>query len=155
VSALDGAAAEACDGAVDGLLAATGASRVTLRLEDDAGGFPVVAEARAAGVRSLRAETGIDLRAAATFIALERDREILLQEDLEHADPAPPAALIERYGARAQMLAPLFRDGRLRAIVSVHESTGPRAWRPEDVEALIGATAAIADAIGADARARG
>ena len=150
MTALDGAAVTACDGAVARLLAATAASRVTLRLEDAGGGFPVVAEACAAGVPSLRAETGIDLRAAATFIALERDREILLQEDLEHADPAPPAALIEKYGARAQMLAPVVADGRLLGIVSVHESAGPRPWRPQDIEALISATAAIADAIGAD-----
>jgi len=132
--------------AVERLLAATGASRVTLRLEDAGGEFPIVAEACAPGIRSLRGETGIDLRAGATFIALERDRLILLQEDLEHADPAPPPQLVRDYGARAQMLAPLVRGGRLCGIVSVHESSGPRRWRDEDVKALIAQTGAIAGA---------
>ena len=155
MGALDGPAAQECERAVQRLLASTAASRVTLRLEDDGGGFPVVAEACAEGVRSLRAETGIDLRRAATFIALERDGRILVQEDLEHADPAPPPALIDEYGARAQMLAPLFGGGRLRGIVSVHESAGPRRWRPQDVDALIAATGALAHAVGADAAALG
>jgi GAF domain-containing protein len=153
MTALDGAAVGECERAVQRLLAATAASRVTLRLEDDGGGFPVVAEACAEGVLSLRAQTGIDLRGAATFIALERDRRVLVQEDLERADPAPPPALINQYGARAQMLAPLSGGGRLRGIVSVHESAGPRRWRPQDVDALIAATGAIAHAVGADAPA--
>jgi GAF domain-containing protein len=144
-------AGSACQAAVERLLAETGASRVTLRLEDADGRFPVVAEACGAGVPSLRAETVIDLRAAPTFIALERDREILVQEDLERADPAPPAALVQRYGARAQMLAPLVDGGRLVGIVSVHESTGPRRWSSHDVAALVATTTVIAGALGADA----
>jgi len=141
-----------CETEVKRLLVSTGASRTTLRLENDEGGFPVVAEACADGVRALRGDERIvDLRAAPTFIALDRDRTILLQEDLEHADPAPPPMLIARYGARAQMLAPLVRDDRLVGIVSVHETSGPRRWREQDVRALKAAVIAMAGALGADA----
>jgi GAF domain-containing protein len=141
-----------CQTEVEKLLASTGASRTPLRLENDEGGFPVVAEACAGGERSLRGEERIvDLRAAPTFIALDRDRKILLQEDLEHADPAPPPMLIARYGARAQMLAPLVHRDRPVGIVSVHETSGPRHWREQDVRALTAAAIAMARALGADA----
>ena len=129
---------------VGDLRRATGASRTTLRLEDAAGDFPIVAEDRGDGIPSLRGRSVGDLRAAATFRHLERERVPLIQDDLLDADPAPPAALIEQYGARAQMLAPLLRDGRLVGIVSVHESAGPRAWTSADVAALETATARIA-----------
>jgi hypothetical protein len=141
-----------CQAAVEQLLASTASSRTTLRLEDADGGFPIVGEACADGTRSLRAETGIDLRAAPTFIALERDRAMLVQEDLEHADPAPPAMLIQQYGARAQMLAPIVHRDRLVGIVSVHEGTGPRRWSEHDVHALAAATSTMAHALGADGR---
>ena len=116
----------------------TDAGRTTLRVEEaPGGGFPIVAEAVADGVRRLRGGSVGDLRAAATFQALDRDRRPLVQEDLAHADPAPPPALIEQYGARAQMLAPLSApDGRLVGIVSVHEVRGPRPWSEADVTAL-------------------
>ena len=45
MTALDAAAAAECDRAVQRLLEATASSRVTLRLEDERGGFPVLAEA--------------------------------------------------------------------------------------------------------------
>jgi GAF domain-containing protein len=152
---LDGASEQVlarCQGEVEQLMASTASSRTTLRLEDAQGSFPVVAEACGDGVRSLRGETRIDLRAAATFIALDRDRDILVQEDLEHADPAPPPLLVQHYGARAQMLAPLVHRDRLVGIVSVHEANASRRWSEQDVQALIEATTAMAQALGADGR---
>jgi GAF domain-containing protein len=130
------------------LLELTGASRTTVRVRAPGGEFPVIAEARAEGVRSLIAETGIDIRAAPTFIALQRDGQILIQEDLLVADPAPPPALIERYGARAQMLARIHDGDELVALVSVHEGRGPRAWSDDDVAALRRAVSETADALG-------
>jgi GAF domain-containing protein len=135
------------------LLGVTRASRTTVRMRASGGDFPVIAEACGPGVRSLIGETGIDIRAAPTFIALERDGEMLIQGDLLAADPAPPAALIERYGARAQMLAPIRDDSGLVVIVSVHESRGPRAWSDADAAALSRAATEIADALGLEPRA--
>jgi len=120
---------------IEGLLQRTGASRTTLRLDRE-GFFPVVAEALAPGIRSIADDTSIDLRASATFQSLERERVLLIQSDLLAADPAPPPELIELYGARAQMLAPVVRDDALAGIVSVHYAPGPREWTDDDVAAL-------------------
>jgi GAF domain-containing protein len=109
--------------------------------------LPVVGEARGEGIRSLRG-VPIDVRSAATFRALDRDRGLLVQEDLRRADPAPPPDLIEAYGAQAQMLAPLEREGRIVRVVAVHEATGPRPWTQSDRDALVRATAAIAAELG-------
>ena len=122
--------------AIESLLQRTGGSRTTLRLDRPDGFFPVVAEALAPGIRSIAGDASIDLRASATFQSLDQERQLLIQSDLLAADPAPPAELIELYGARAQMLAPVVRDDRLVGIVSVHYSPGPRSWTDDDVAAL-------------------
>ena len=121
---------------VEELRDATRASRVTLRLDSPDAFFAVVAEARAPGVRSIANDTTIDLRAAPTFEFLERERRPLVQEDLLDADPAPPPELIEHYGARAQMLAPVVVGDRLVGIVSIHYAPGPRSWSSEEIAAL-------------------
>ncbi len=136
-----------CQTELERLLAATGASRTTLRMQARDGPYPVVGEARDEGVGTL-VGSPIDIRSAATFHALDRDRELLVQDDLSRADPPPPAELIEVYGARAQMLAPLERDGDLVGVISVHEAKGPRPWTEADRAALIVAADAIAAQLG-------
>jgi maleate isomerase len=137
--------ADSVEDAIRELRAATGAGRTTLRVEGPDGDFPIVAEDVADGVRTLRGGAVGDLRTAATFQVLDRDRRPLVQPDLLAADPAPPQALIQAYGARAQMLAPLSApDGRLVGIVSVHETSGARAWSDDDVATLVAATERIA-----------
>ena len=139
-----------CQPELERLLADTGASRTTLRMEAEDGSLPVVGEALGEGIGSLRG-VQLDVRGAATFQALDRDRGLLVQEDLATADPAPPPELIEAYGARAQMLAPLERDGRVVGVISVHEARGPRPWEQSDREALVRAALAIAAELGVDA----
>jgi maleate isomerase len=143
---------ESCQSELERLLADTGASRTTLRLQADDGMYPVEAEALTDGVTSLRGAQ-LDIRSAPTFLALERDRGLLVQEDLLTADPAPPPELIEAYGARAQMLAPLERDGEVVGVVSVHEAKGPRPWTTSDRDALTRATAAMAATLGLESGA--
>lgn len=121
---------------VERLLAETGSSRTTLRLDAPDAVFPVVAEARAPGVGSIAADTSIDLRASPTFVFLDREQRLLVQSDLLEAEIAPPPELIAQYGARAQMLAPIVRHGRLIGILSVHHAPGPREWTPGDVASL-------------------
>src|SRR3990172_9564471 len=89
------------------LLEATRASRVTLRLDTPGEVFPVVAEALAPGVRSIRSATEIDLRKAGTFQFLAREWRLLIQADCLVDEPVAPPELIELYGVRAQMLAPI------------------------------------------------
>lgn len=125
---------------LEDLLRSTGASRTTLRLdlsEQDAGLDAVVAEALAPGVRSIRGDTSIrNLRDSPPIRFLEEQRTPLVQEDCSMADPAPPPELIELYGVKAQMVAPLVREDRLVGVISVHYIPGPRDWSAEDVAAL-------------------
>ena len=115
------------------LLTTTGASRTTLRLDDARYGFhidDVVAEALAPG------ENSLNQRAAATAQWVERNRRLLVQSDLSTGEPRAPDALIKLYGVRAQMLAPVERQGRLDGWISVHEARGPRSWSERDQTAL-------------------
>lgn len=125
---------------VEELLEATGASRVTIRLDAPDVVFPVVAEALAPGVRSIRGDDSIDLRRAATFRFLERELRQLVQSDCLAGEHPAPRELVELYGVRAQMLAPILRGGRLVGIVSVHDAARPREWGE-------GETAALNDAV--------
>jgi maleate isomerase len=122
------------------LLRSTGASRTTLRLDlpdQDAGLDEVVAEALAPGVHSIRGDTSIrNLRGTSTVRFLEEQRRPLVQNDCLADDLAPPPELIELYGVRAQMLAPIVREGRLAGVISVHYVPGPRQWSAENIAAL-------------------
>jgi GAF domain-containing protein len=137
---------------LEDLREATAASRVTLRLDTPGAVFPVAGEALAAGIRSIREATEIDLRAAKTFQYLEREQKLLIQDDCGQGEfPAPPE-LIQLYGVKAQMLAPVVRDGRLAGIVSVHYAPAVRRWSASDVTALedaVGRVHALLDGAGA------
>jgi GAF domain-containing protein len=119
------------------LLARTGASRTTLRIDDEPGiEFPVRAEALAPGIGSVAGDPRLRVRASATFRWVDRERRVLVQEDLLEADPAPAPQLIEKYGARAQMLAPVQRGDEVVGLVSVHYAPGPRRWTAEEIAAV-------------------
>jgi GAF domain-containing protein len=125
---------------MEDLLRSTESSRTTLRLDlsdQDAGLDVVVAEALAPGVRSLRGDTSIrNLRDVSTVRFLETQRRLLVQNDCSADDLAPPPELIELYGVKAQMLAPIVREDRLVGVISVHHAPSPRDWSAEDVAAL-------------------
>jgi GAF domain-containing protein len=137
---------EAFQRILDDLLAATNASRTTLRLDWPEWGLhvdDVAAEARRPGVASLAGQTSIDQRRAETVRWLERELHPLVQDDCSTAEHAPPRELVELYGVRAQMLGPVVRDGHLVGWVSVHENGSTRRWTDEDFVALTSATAEI------------
>ena len=141
---------EAFQRILDELLAATNASRTTFRLDWPEWGLhvdDVAAEARKPGVASLVGQTSIDQRRAETVRWLERELRPLVQDDCSAAEHPPPAELVELYGVRAQMLAPVARDDRLVGWVSVHQTGSTRRWASEDVGAFERAAAAIDDAL--------
>ncbi len=73
---------------VEELLFATGGSRVTLRLDLPNDSFPVVAEAVTHGARHIKGDTVIgDLRRVPIVQHLEQTQQILVQNDLQDADP--------------------------------------------------------------------
>ena len=127
------------DALLDQLLRATGSSRTTLRLDWPELGFhvdDVAGEALVPGEKSLRGQTGINQRAVATVQWLDRERRSLIQDDFTTTDVPPPPALIEVYGARAQMLAPVFRNDALQGWVSVHYTGSAHHWSHANVEAI-------------------
>jgi maleate isomerase len=127
------------DALLDQLLRATGSSRTTLRLDWPELGFhvdDVAGEALAPGEKSLRGQTGINQRAASTVQWLDRERRSLIQDDFTTTDVPPPPALIEVYGAGAQMLAPVIRNDALQGWVSVHYTGSAHHWSHTNVEAI-------------------
>jgi maleate isomerase len=140
----------ALDAILAQLLASTNASRTTLRLDDAQHGFhidDVAAEALAPGQNSLRGVTSINQRAAATAQWVEKNRRLLVQDDLSQGEPRPPEALVRLYGVRAQMLAPIERDGRLDGWISVHEAGSTRHWSAQEQEAVLHAAKQVLGAL--------
>ncbi|PAU74056.1 hypothetical protein CK498_24455 [Halomonas salipaludis] len=78
----------------------------------------------------------MDQRKLETVEWLERHREILVQTSCLDVTPAPPIALIEIYGVKAQMLGPLIRDDELVGWISVHENKNTREWMPNEISYL-------------------
>ncbi len=109
---------------------------MTVRLAAPDAYYPLVAEARGEGVRTMWDAEQPDTRGAGTYMALERDRAVLVQDDTATASARPPRSTVETFDVRAQMLGPLVRRDELLGIVSVHQGGGPRAWEPSDVERL-------------------
>jgi GAF domain-containing protein len=128
---------EAVDGLLQRLLNKTGASRVTLR-QDISGGyaFPVTHEALAEGAFSLVSERTVDLRAQPVVLELQQGKQVV-QDDCRVAydDPAFQRMLETYGGLAAQIVTPLFREGRLIAIVSVHQLGEPRVWTDAETAA--------------------
>jgi GAF domain-containing protein len=122
---------------VDRLRAETGASRTTVR--GPAGGDPValLAESLAPGVESMAdGQQPAAITAAPTYVVLSETKAILVQGDCVNEGPEPPRSLIEQYRVRAQMLAPVLRDGKMIGTISVHQQDTTRHWTEADIAAL-------------------
>ena len=133
---------------VEDLLLAAGASRAMLRLVHPGGDIAAVAEAVTDGARQIRNDApDAALFAAPADQRLERERELIVQSDLATADPAVSPALIERYGARAQILAPLVAPAGYAGFIAVHSVKGPRVWGAKDLDAVRAAQAAALAAL--------
>lgn len=115
---------------VDELLDATGASRCTLRRETPDDFFPVTHEALAPGVSSIREERTTDLRTAPVVRELLEMGRQVVQDDCVSAfdDPGFQLMLVAYGGLAAQIVTPVVLDGRLVAIVSLHQLGAPRTW---------------------------
>ena len=127
----------AVDEVLGDLLEATRASRVTLRRDlPDETAFPVVAEALAPGVASLREERSVHLPTQPVVREMLRGRQVV-QDDASTAydDPAFQRMLDVYGGLAAQIVTPVMRDGALEAIVSVHQLGAPRRWTDDEIAA--------------------
>ena len=119
---------------LEDLRAELGADRVTLRRNVPGDyAFPVTDEALAPGVGSLREERTVDLRTQ-PVVALLQQGEQVVQDDTRAAfdDPAFHRMLDTYGGLAAQIVTPIFVDGRLEAIVSLHQLGESREWSDAD-----------------------
>jgi GAF domain-containing protein len=119
------------------LLARTGASRVTLR-QDEPGdyAFPVTHESLAPGVSSLREERTVDLKTQPVIASLRNGQQVVQDDTRAAFDDPEFQKMLDIYGGlAAQIVTPIFRDGRLVAIVSLHQLGEPRRWTPDEVAA--------------------
>jgi GAF domain-containing protein len=119
---------------VDELLVATGASRCTLRRDVPGDYFPVTHEALAPGVSPIREERTTDLRRAPVVRELLETGRQVVQDDCASTfrDPAFQRMLDAYGGLAAQIVTPVFVDGRLVAIVSLHQLGAPRRWSDDE-----------------------
>ena len=130
-------------GALEDILAAlrtdTDAGRTTVRLDDCGVGFhvdTVAAESLAEGVHSILTLNTLDQKNAAAVKWLEKNRRTFVMNDtLDPWDPevAPEREVVETYGIRSEMVAPVFMGGDLVGWVSVHYTRGPRVWTDSEI----------------------
>jgi GAF domain-containing protein len=135
------------DSILEGLLRELGASRVTLR-QDLPGGyaFPVTHEARVPRAPSLLDERTVDLRRQPVVRELRKGRQVVQPDSRTAFDDPAFQRMLETYGGlAAQIVTPVFVDGRLAAIVSLHELGAPRAWTDADANACSRAAARIGE----------
>jgi GAF domain-containing protein len=131
---------------LEGLLAETAASRVTLR-QDIPGGydFPVTHEALAPGIASLRDERTVDLRTQPVVLELRQGRQVVQHDSRAAFDDPAYQRMLETYGGlAAQIVTPVFRGGRLVAIVSLHQLGSPRSWTGDEIAAATRAAGQVA-----------
>ena len=85
---------------------------------------------------SLRQERTVDLQTQ-PVVAQVRDGQQVVQDDTRAAFDDPQfQKMLDTYGGlAAQIVTPIFRDGRLVAIVSLHQLGEPRRWTPDEVAA--------------------
>jgi GAF domain-containing protein len=119
------------------LLETTGASRVTLRRAvPGARPFPVVAEVLAPGVGSIRDEPSVHLPTQPVVLEVQRGVQVVQDDSARAYDDPAFLAMLEAYGGlAAQIVTPVMRDGRLEAILSLHQLGEPRAWTEDEIEA--------------------
>jgi GAF domain-containing protein len=130
-------AADTMAGIVAELLSLTRASRVTLRRDvpgPDA--FPVVEEALAPGVGSLRGERTVHLPTQPVVMEVQAGRQVV-QDDCRAAyDDDAFQRMLDVYGGlAAQIVTPVIAHGRVEAIVSVHQLGTRRRWTEEEIAA--------------------
>jgi len=144
--ALTGAIRSRVQPLLEQLLAATGASRATFRVDLPERGLQVdrvAGEAVLPGVPSIRLDGSLDQWAMPTVKWLSQHRRLLVQDDFSSGDPPVSPELIRVYGVQAQMLGPVTREGRMIGWISVHQVGRERSWSERDRELLRDACAAV------------
>jgi len=124
------------DGILGDLLASTGASRVTLRRDVPGDVFPVTNEALADGAASIKGVATPDMARQPVVLEVQQGRQVVQEDCLAASEEPHFRAMLELYGGlRAQIVTPIVRDGRVAAIVSLHQLGRTRHWTEAEIEA--------------------
>jgi GAF domain-containing protein len=128
---------------IENLLLVTGASRAMLQFAQGSG-FAIHAEAVQHAQPQIRHhDSKAGAQNAEIFGSLERERQLIVAQDIRSAAPGSIAQAAPS-GVRAQMLAPLIRDGRLVGVISLH-ATEPTEWSAQDKQAMLDAQSKVLD----------
>jgi GAF domain-containing protein len=135
------------DELIEGLRAELGVQRATVRVDVPGAVFPVRHEVLAGGAKSLRDDPTDMAKQPVPRVLAEHGGQVV-QEDAAAAFPGDEDfhAMRERFGGmRAQIVTGCYRDGRLVALLSVHDLRAPRSFGPAERERCRAAAAAIAE----------
>src|SRR5690349_16272977 len=114
------------------LLDTTGASRVTLRRDVTGDVFPVTDEALADDTPSIRGLATPDMARQPVVLQVQQGRQVVQDDCVAASDEPHFRAMLELYGGlRAQIVTPIVEDGRVAAIVSLHQLGRARHWSDE------------------------
>jgi len=118
------------------LLSATGASRVTVRQDVPGDVFPVTHEVLGDGAPPITGVATPDMHRQPVVLEIQQGRQVV-QDDCLRASAEPHfREMLELYGGlRAQIVTPVVRDGRVAAIVSLHQLGRTREWTESEIEA--------------------
>ena len=134
------------DAILGDLLAATGASRVTLRQDVPGDVFPVTHELLSEGTPSITGVATPDMARQPVVLEVQQGRQVV-QDDCMAASSEPHfREMLELYGGlRAQIVTPIVLDGRVAAIVSLHQLGRTRHWNKEEIEAASDTTRRVGE----------
>lgn len=124
------------DAILGDLLATAGGSRVTLRRDVPGDVFPVTNEVLADGAAPIAGVSTPDMARQPVVLEVQQGRQVV-QDDCTAASDEPHfRAMLELYGGlRAQIVTPIVRDGRVIAIVSLHQLGRTRRWTEDEIDA--------------------
>jgi GAF domain-containing protein len=116
------------------LLAATGASRVTLRQDVPGDVFPVTNEVVSNGASPIKGVATPNMARQPVVLQVQQGKQVVQDDCLAASDEAHFRQMLELYGSlRAQIVTPIVRDGRVTAIVSLHQLGRTRHWTEDEI----------------------
>ena len=134
------------DAILDELLAATGASRVTLRQDVPGDVFPVTNEALADGAPPIKGVATPDMARQPVVVQVQQGRQVVQEDCVAASDEPHFREMLELYGGlRAQIVTPIVRDGRVAAIVSLHQLGRTRRWTESEIAAATEAARTVGE----------
>ena len=124
------------DGILGELLRSTGASRVTLRQDAPGDVFPVTNEVLADGAQPIKGVATPDMARQPVVLEVQQGRQVVQDDCLAASDEPHFREMLELYGGmRAQIVTPIVREGRVVAIVSLHQLGRTRRWADDEIAA--------------------